>query len=54
MELLVLCRSDCGMFVVKFAEFLLANMDVGKIQSMHMKLWRVKLVAELLASKFEP
>ncbi|KAL6560688.1 SUMO1 sentrin specific peptidase 1 [Orobanche gracilis] len=46
--------SDCGLFTLKYIEFLQGNVDVGKITSEHIPMWRKKLAAELLAWNFEP
>ncbi|KAL2538808.1 sentrin-specific protease 1-like [Forsythia ovata] len=47
-------RSDCGIFTVKYIEFLQANMDVSAIRPECIPMWRKKLAAELLAWHFEP
>ncbi|KAL2525219.1 Ubiquitin-like protease domain-containing protein [Abeliophyllum distichum] len=41
--------SDCGIFTVKYIEFLQANMDVCAIRPEYIPMWRKKLAAELLA-----
>ncbi|KAL2457256.1 Ulp1 protease family protein [Abeliophyllum distichum] len=46
--------SDCGIFTVKYIEFLQANMDVCAIRPEYIPMWRKKLAAELLAWHFEP
>ncbi|KAL2480226.1 Ubiquitin-like protease domain-containing protein [Abeliophyllum distichum] len=46
--------SDCGIFTIKYIEFLQANMDVCAIQPEYIPMWRKKLAAELLAWHFEP
>ncbi|KAL2512679.1 Cysteine proteinases superfamily protein [Abeliophyllum distichum] len=46
--------SDCGIFTVKYIEFLQANMDVCAIRPEYIPMWRNKLAAELLAWHFEP
>ncbi|KAL2538989.1 ubiquitin-like-specific protease 1A [Forsythia ovata] len=46
--------SDCGIFTVKYIEFLQANMDVSAIRPECIPMWRNKLAAELLAWHFEP
>ncbi|KAL2542863.1 Ulp1 protease family protein [Abeliophyllum distichum] len=46
--------SDCGIFTVKYIEFLQANMDVCAIRPEYIPMWRKKLAAELLARNFEP
>ncbi|KAL2465384.1 Ulp1 protease family protein [Abeliophyllum distichum] len=47
-------KSDCGIFTIKYIEFLQANMDVCAIQPEYIPMWRKKLAAELLAWHFEP
>ncbi|KAL2498662.1 Ulp1 protease family protein [Abeliophyllum distichum] len=46
--------SDCGIFTIKYIEFLQVNMDVCAIQPEYIPMWRKKLAAELLAWHFEP
>ncbi|KAL2474657.1 Ulp1 protease family protein [Abeliophyllum distichum] len=46
--------SDCGIFTIKYIEFLQANMDVCAIQPEYIPMWRKNLAAELLAWHFEP
>ncbi|KAL2526455.1 Ulp1 protease family protein [Abeliophyllum distichum] len=47
-------ESDCGIFTVKYIEFLQANMDVCAIRPEYIPMWIKKLAAELLAWHFEP
>ncbi|KAL8506721.1 hypothetical protein ACS0TY_017571 [Phlomoides rotata] len=43
---------DCGMFTVKFIEFLLAGKDVSLIRPDYMREWRKKLAANIFSQSF--
>ncbi|KAL8489481.1 hypothetical protein ACS0TY_025394 [Phlomoides rotata] len=44
---------DCGMFTVKFIEFLLAGKDVSLIRPDYMREWRKKLAADIFSQSFD-
>ncbi|KAL8464794.1 hypothetical protein ACS0TY_034336 [Phlomoides rotata] len=44
---------DCGMFTVKFIEFLLAGKDVCLIRPDYMREWRKKLTADIFSQSFD-
>ncbi|VFQ70076.1 unnamed protein product [Cuscuta campestris] len=44
---------NCGMFVVKFAEFLMMDLKIDEVQSCDMEAYQVKMTTELLAYSYE-
>ncbi|XP_022895423.1 uncharacterized protein LOC111409629 [Olea europaea var. sylvestris] len=46
--------SDCGLFTVKFIEFLQAQLNMDLIRPEYMSIWRNKLAAEIFAWHFDP
>ncbi|KAL8541730.1 hypothetical protein ACS0TY_002836 [Phlomoides rotata] len=44
---------DCGMFTVKFIEFLLAGKDVSLIRPDYMREWKKKLAADIFSQSFD-
>ncbi|KAL8523006.1 hypothetical protein ACS0TY_013102 [Phlomoides rotata] len=44
---------DCGIFTVKYIEFLLAGKDVSLIRSDYMREWRKKLAADIFSQSFD-
>ncbi|KAL8555941.1 hypothetical protein ACS0TY_003673 [Phlomoides rotata] len=46
-------RFYCGMFTVKYIEFLLAGKDVSLIRPDYMREWRKKLAANILSQSFD-
>ncbi|CAL9029716.1 unnamed protein product [Prunus brigantina] len=47
-SLLPIFSGDCGMFVIKYCDFLSWNVDLGKISNEAMHLFRLKLTVDLL------
>ncbi|KAL8549978.1 hypothetical protein ACS0TY_008705 [Phlomoides rotata] len=44
---------DCGMFIVKFIEFLLAGKDASLIHPDYMREWRKKLATDIFSQSFD-
>ncbi|GER54653.1 sentrin-specific protease, partial [Striga asiatica] len=45
---------DCGMFTIKFIEFLHAGKNVEGVDRSRISAWRVKLAAEIFGAHFDP
>ncbi|KAK6118634.1 hypothetical protein DH2020_047626 [Rehmannia glutinosa] len=46
--------GDCGVFVIKYIEFLSAGQEINLVNSHHMLMWREKLAADIYAFNYDP